>query len=179
MNALFSLRAQGILILFFGFLLVIIVFQPIVSEIQNTKRQTQDVTVLIDRHIASLSRALPNTPYQSHDVFVFRLGSSDTLSTGADIQTALIEILKQHKARLVDLRQDETEETISGLSGLLFTLNYEGDFKAVLDVISALSATEWPLLIERMEVAAKGPNSRPDRQIRISLKLRLWVRGAV
>lgn len=179
MSYLKSMKLHGALIAIalaaFAFLLL----WPTGSRIFQVHQETKSLGPLIERHYASLAKALPANPYQNHAVFIASkdiILSSDNIS--ADIQAKLIDTLKANQTRLIDLRQNTSDETINGLQGLSFTLSFEGDLQAVFTTLSKLTETPWPLLVETMDVTAEGPDDRPDRKVRITLTLKIWTEQA-
>ena len=151
---------------------------PTLQKLYGQQDQMNRTRELIERHQLSLAKPSPPNPYQSYGVFI---SDGDTRNTTlvADVQTALIDVLQNSDARLIDLRQEDDDVSVSGLVGIEFLLNYEGDLRATLNALVKISEQTWPILIEDFSLRAQGPDQRPGLRVLVTLRLKIWIREQV
>lgn len=168
-----TIRLQGIGILLGLIGLLAVTIGTNVSALLETSNQISASSHLIERYEVSLSRPVSQNPYRNFEAFIWR-SEAGIASQSADIQSAVVESLSQKQARMLDLRQEGSDVSIQGLEALVFKLNFEGDLQAILDVMVSLSEQPWPIVVEAFNASALGPESRPDRRMRVAVTLKVW-----
>ncbi|MEM7663388.1 MAG: hypothetical protein AAF292_14170 [Pseudomonadota bacterium] len=155
------------------------VTMPNVGRIQSAQAAIAQQNDLIDRHLDVLARPPVVTPHTALQKHIVTSEEADMSGLAADFQAELLEALTANQARLINLRKADSVLDIGGLEGLDFRLTFEGDLQSIVGVADTLNDMQWPVLVETMELVAQGPETRPDRKVRASLSLRVWVEIAV
>ncbi|MEO0884288.1 MAG: hypothetical protein AAFY34_16395 [Pseudomonadota bacterium] len=155
------------------------VTMPNLYRIQDTKASIAQQNELIARHLDVLARPHMITPHTNLQKYILPAEGSDLSTLSADFQAELLAALASNQARLINLSQADNVVDIQGLEGLDFRLAFEGDLEAVTGFADALSKMRWPVLVERFELVAQGPETRPDRKLRATLALRIWSEASV
>lgn len=171
--AVFSRFLQGWLWWGITGLFLISVLGPKAETLLVSQRTAIEKRDLITDFKARLNAPLSadrSLPYRS---YVLSVSSEQDIAN--TIQTRLLETVRQSQARLIDLRETPTSTTLGGLSALMFRLEVEGDLQAILETIDSLGASEFPILIDRLELRPIDRSERPDRMVRMSANLTIWT----
>lgn len=146
---------------------------PKVETVLTANRVTAEKADLIVDYEARFNQPLSadqSLPYRS---FVLAVGSSD--EPFGNVQTGLLDLIRQNQARLIDLREIQTSAQLGSLSALMYRVELEGDLQAVLETLSALGTSDYPVLIDRLELRPLERTDRPDRLVRMSANLTIWT----
>lgn len=169
-----GLKAQGLILIGFVIMVAWFTIGSNIAELTGIHAETKEAKARIVRYEAALSRPLSENPYRHFETFVLKTDQqASTLS--ADIQAAIIDSIRLNQARMIGLEEGDPDMEIAGLKALVFNLSFEGDIEAILDTLGAISEQSWPLVIEAISLQAQGPANRPDRRMRVTLKLKLWT----
>jgi len=169
------MRLEGWLYLGLGGLIIAGLFWPTAESLIDKRQRVETARELIASHIEDLSAPAPTNEYLRFQSFVYQPPEgTDTQLSSSEIQTALIDQVRIHQARLVDLRVSDTPNQLDTLEALELRLEIEGDLKALLDTISALGDLPQPILIDSLTIKPVGRFDRPDRRLRLSLDLSVW-----
>lgn len=169
-------RLEGWVVLAGLALVIYLLLAPRVSDVNDEWTRFRGAESLALSHAEKLARPVPPDKFAGYRSFVVPVGPDAELSvlTGS-VQSALIELVRARKARLVDLRETGTNGSINGLSAITWRLEIEGDIEAALDVIRALEDLPQPVLIDELDLKPTGNAGEPDRRMRLTLSLSLWT----
>ncbi|MBO6689399.1 MAG: hypothetical protein JJ919_13045 [Henriciella sp.] len=146
---------------------------PKVDAIFTANRTAAEKAELIVDYEARLKQPLSadrSLPYRS---YVWTVGAE--AEPGRNVQTDLLDLIRQNQARLVDLRETQTSARLGSLSALMYRVELEGDLQAVLETLSALGTSSYPVLIDRLELRPLERSERPDRLVRMTANLTIWT----
>ncbi|MCH9752462.1 MAG: hypothetical protein K0U61_09630 [Alphaproteobacteria bacterium] len=146
---------------------------PKIETILMANRIAAEKAELVVGYEARLDQPLSadrSLPYRS---YVLAIGADvDAIS---NVQTGLLDLIRQNQARLIDLRETPTSARLGSLSALMYRVELEGDLQAVLETLSALGTSNYPLLIDRLELRPLERADRPDRLVRMTANLTVWT----
>tara|TARA_R110002049_G_scaffold193364_4_gene362213 strand:+ start:204 stop:755 length:552 start_codon:yes stop_codon:yes gene_type:complete len=169
-------RLEGWLVLAGLALAIYLLLAPRVSEVLDQWARFRGAESLALSHAEKLARPVPPDKFAGYRSFVVPVGpdADPTVLTGS-VQSALIELVRARKARLVDLRETGANESVNGLRSITWHLEIEGDVEAALDVIRALEDLPQPVLIDELDLKPAGRAGEPDRNMRLTMSLKLWT----
>ena len=173
-----GLKAQGLILIGLALMLTWLTIGSNIAELTGIHAETKEAKARIVRYEAALSRPISENPYRNFEIFVLK-ADQQASALSADIQAAIIDSIRLNQARLIGLEEGDPDMEIAGLEALVFNLSFEGDIEAILDTLGAVSEQSWPLIIEAINLQAQGPANRPDRRMRVTLQLKLWMEVSV
>lgn len=175
MSYQFPAFLQGLILWTVVLVFFMALFIPKFSNLANYNRTIQESSGRISEFEARLNRVQPvdkSRPYQSY----VHAGKPGTESSN-QIQSDLLDRIQARDVRLIDLIEIPNSSKLGELSALMYRLEVEGDLQSVLDVTKTLGETAYPILIDRLELRPIETNGRPDRSIRLSANLTIWMGG--
>ena len=147
---------------------------PNLLRAQDARLEADHQTRLIERHMRILSAPPEPNRYAGFERFI-SVDQNNQDSLADTVQADLSRRLQAPDSRLIDLKRIDDRTDIADLTGLRFQADIEGDLQAVLSGVAALEQLNHPILIERIELIARGSTDRPDQRIRLALTFIRWV----
>lgn len=99
----------------------------------------------------------------------------DPASFTPRFQEEVIGYIRAAKARLVEFRALPSRSDIDALQGLSFRLAIEGDWQALLECLSRMSQTSYPIIIDELSIVPRPINDRADRRLRLTIQITIWT----
>jgi len=169
-------RLEGWVVLAGFALAIYLLIAPRVSDVHDEWTRFRGAESLALSHAEKLARPVPPDKFAGYRTFVVPVGpDANPTVLASTVQSALIELVRARKARLVDLRETGAIGSINSLSAITWHLEIEGDVEAALDVIRALEDLPQPVLIDELDLKPAGRAGEPDRNMRLTMSLTLWT----
>ena len=146
---------------------------PKIDTVFTANNDAAEKANLIVDYEARLNQPLSADRSLPYRTYVLAIGSDGELA--GNIQTGLLDLIRQNQARLVDLRETQTSAKLGSLSAMMYRVELEGDLQAVLETLSALGTSNVPVLIDRLELRPLERSDRPDRLVRMTANLTIWT----